>query len=162
MPAHLLAIKYINKGKPITAVEVNKVLAFSGIKITQDILDKILSGPRLEFSNLDPNTIRSDKFVQSIGTVRGKIQVPGVYIWTHIATGNMYVGSSSTLARRLIGYFKNTHKTTGKLIPLIKREGIGAFNLQVIPLIDSYTVNQELSLEQYFYYILSLILTLLK
>jgi hypothetical protein len=75
MPAHLLAIKYINKGFPITAVEVNKVLAFSGIKITQDILDKILSEPRLEFSNLDPNTIRSDKFLQSIGTVRGKIQV---------------------------------------------------------------------------------------
>jgi excinuclease UvrABC nuclease subunit len=42
--------------------------------------------------------------------------VPGVYIWTHIATGSLYVGSSSTLARRLIGYFKNTHKTTGKLI----------------------------------------------
>jgi len=79
MPAHLLAIKYINKGKPITAFEVNKVLAFSGIKITQDILEKILSVPRLEFSNLDSNTIRSDKFIQSIGTVRGKITVPGVY-----------------------------------------------------------------------------------
>jgi len=62
----------------------------------------------------------------------------------------MYVGSSSQLARRLIGYFNNTHKTTGKLIPLIKREGIGAFQLQVIPLIDLYTVNQEISLEQYF------------
>ncbi|KAG0632528.1 hypothetical protein HOY80DRAFT_100913 [Tuber brumale] len=62
----------------------------------------------------------------------------------------MYVGSSSTLARRLIGYFNNTHKNTGKLIPLIKREGVSAFKLQVIPLIDGYTVNQELSLEQYF------------
>jgi hypothetical protein len=37
------------------------------------------------------------------------------------------VGSSSTLARRLIGYFNGTHKNTGKLIPLIKSEGIGAF-----------------------------------
>jgi hypothetical protein len=36
------------------------------------------------------------------------------------------------------------------LIPLIKSEGIGAFKLQVIPLIEFYSVNQELSLEQYF------------
>jgi group I intron endonuclease len=149
-PAHKLAIKYINKGKPITAVEVNKVLAFSDIKITQKMLDKILSMPRLDFSNLDSNTIRSDRFLQSIGTVRGKVQVPGIYIWTHLSTGDMYVGSSSTLARRLIGYFKNTHKNTGKLIPLIKREGVSAFKLQVIPLIEGYSVNQELSLEQYF------------
>jgi hypothetical protein len=54
------------------------------------------------------------------------------------------------LPRRLIGYFKNTHKDTGKLIPLIKKEGINAFNLEIIPLIDNYVINQELSLEQYF------------
>src|SRR2546423_12277730 len=62
----------------------------------------------------------------------------------------MYVGSSSMLARRLIGYFNNTHKNTGKLIPLIKKEGISAFNLEVIPLTEDYVINQELSLEQYF------------
>lgn len=150
LPAYRLANKYINESKSITAVEVNKVLAFAGIKITQPELDKILSKPRLEFSNLDSDTIRSDFFLQNIGTVRGKIQVPGVYIWTYLATGDKYVGSSSTLARRLIGYFNATHKSTGKLIPLIKSKGISAFKLEVIPLIDTYTVNQELSLEQYF------------
>jgi len=62
----------------------------------------------------------------------------------------MYVGSSSRLARRLIGYFNNTHRSTGKLIPLLKKEGVGAFKLEVIPLIESYTKNQELILEQYF------------
>ena len=62
----------------------------------------------------------------------------------------MYVGSSSSLARRLIGYFNNTHGVTGKLIPLIKREGIGAFKLEVILLTESYAENQELCLEQYF------------
>lgn len=71
-------------------------------------------------------------------------------MWTHLSTGDKYVGSSSTLARRLIGYFNGTHKNTGKLIPLIKSEGVGAFKLQVKPLIESYTVNLELSLEQYF------------
>lgn len=62
----------------------------------------------------------------------------------------MYIGSSSKLARRLIGYFNNHHKDTGKLIPLLKKEGLGAFKLQVIPLTESYTINQELCLEQYF------------
>nr|QDG01231.1 GIY-YIG endonuclease [Scytalidium sp.] len=148
--AYRLATQYVNEGKPITAVEVNKVLAFSGISISQDMLNEILSRPRLNFPNLDSSTIKTDKFLQTIGTVRGKIQVPGVYIWTHLVTGDMYVGSSSKLARRLIGYFNNNHKDTGKLIPLIKKEGVGAFNLQVIPLTESYTANQELCLEQYF------------
>jgi len=137
LPAHRLANQYIKKGKLITADEVNKVLAFADIKITQPKLDKILSEPRLEFSILDSDTIRSDYFLQNIGTVRGKIQVPGVYMWTHLSTGDKYVGSSSALARRLIGYFNGTHKNTGKLIPLIKSEGVGAFKLQVIPLIES-------------------------
>ena len=82
--------------------------------------------------------------------MRGEIQVPGVYIWTHLSTGHKYVGSSSTLARRLIGYFNCTHANTGKLIPLIKKEGIGAFSLEIILLKKGYTPNLELLLEQYF------------
>lgn len=148
--AYRLATQYINEGRPITAVEVNKVLAFSGISISQDMLNKILSRPRLDFSSLDSSTIKTEKFLHTIGTVRGKVTVPGVYILTHLVTGDMYVGSSSQLARRLIGYFNNNYNDTGKLIPLIKKEGVGAFKLQVIPLTDSYTLNQELCLEQYF------------
>lgn len=148
--AYRLAIQYINEKRAITAVEVNKVLAFSGISISQEMLNKILSRPRLDFSDLNSSTIKIEKFLGTIGTVRGKVQVPGVYIWTHLVTGDMYVGSSSKLARRLIGYFNNNHNDTGRLIPLIKKEGVSAFKLQVIPLTESYTVNQELCLEQYF------------
>jgi hypothetical protein len=78
--SYLLAKKYIEEGKCITATEINKVLAFSGIKITQNVLNKMVDVPRIKFSNLDLNTIRSKKFLESIGTVRSKIQVPGVYI----------------------------------------------------------------------------------
>lgn len=66
--AYRLAIQYINESRPITATEVNKVLAFSGISISQDMLNKILSRPRLDFSDLDSSTIKTEKFLQSIGT----------------------------------------------------------------------------------------------
>lgn len=54
------------------------------------------------------------------------------------------------MARRLIGYFRDTHADIGKFIPLLKSEGLGAFTLTVIPLIKNSQDNQELSLEQYF------------
>jgi len=62
----------------------------------------------------------------------------------------MYVGSSSSLARRLIGYFKGTHADVGKFIPLLKKEGVNEFTLEVIPLTDKYYDSLELSIEQYF------------
>jgi hypothetical protein len=149
MSAHKLANMYIKRGEQITATEVNTILTFSGIKITQNELDNILKKPFLEFNNLDLNTIKSEKFFKFLGTVRSK-SVPGIYIWTHLASNSKYVGSSSSLARRLIGYFKGTHETIGKLIPLIKKEGVQAFSLKVLCLTESYSKNQEHSLEQYF------------
>lgn len=150
MSAYQLANSYIKSGKLITATEVNNVLASFELNITQETLDNILNSSRLNFSNLDANTIKSDSFIQNIGTVRGK-KVPGVYIWTHLYTGDKYVGSSSTLARRLIGYFNGTHVNSGKLIPLIKKEGVNAFSLQVIPLTENYIKYQKLCIEQYFF-----------
>jgi hypothetical protein len=38
----------------------------------------------------------------------------------------------------------------GKFIPLLRKEGLGAFKLEVIPIINDYKSNQELSIEQYF------------
>ena len=93
--------------------------------------------------------------MQTIGTVRGKVQLPGVYIWSHVVTGEMYVGSSSKLALRLIGYFNNNHKDQGKLIPLKKKVWV----LLNYKLFKCYQVFQELCLEQYFFSNLSLILT---
>lgn len=145
-----LTSQIIKEGNPITAAEVNRVLSFTQIQITQQRLEELLNRSRLEFTNLDSNTIKSDYFLKNIGTYRGVVQIPGVYIWTYLPTGDKYVGSSSKLAQRLIGYFNCSHKDTGKLIPLIKKEGVNAFNLQVIPIADNYTKYQEQCLEQYF------------
>ena len=150
LPSHRIAFKILKENRPITHKDVNKVLSFSGIKINKLELDKMIRKSRLHFNDLNSETIKSEHFIKNVGTYRGKIQIPGVYIWTHKVTGDKYVGSSSALARRLIGYFKGTHKNTGKFIPLIKKEGLEAFNLEIITLTESYSVNQELSLEQYF------------
>lgn len=148
--SYKLAMEYLKGVKPITAVEVNNVLAFANISITQTLLDKVLNLPRLVFTNLSLDTLKSPKFLEQIGTIRNEKCPAGVYIWTHISTGDKYVGSSSSLARRLIGYFKGNHADVGKLIPLIKKEGVGVFKLEVLLLKSDYIDNQELSIEQYF------------
>lgn len=147
---YTLAMKYIKSSSLITAFEINNVLKFLNIAISQDILDEILNKPRLEFNDLNENTIKTEEFLSTIGTVRNERCKAGVYIWTHKSSGDMYVGSSSSLARRLIGYFKGTHADVGKFIPLLKKEGVNAFSLQVIPLIENYSDSWELSVEQYF------------
>ena len=147
---YTLAMKYIKESYIITALEVNNVLAFLNLVISQDTLDFNVNKPRLKFENLNVNTIKTDKFLNNIGTIRNECCRVGVYIWTHIPTGSMYVGSSTFLARRLIGYFKGTHVEVGKFIPLLKKEGLKAFSLEIIPLTDNYTDSLELSIEQYF------------
>ena len=125
-------MEYIQGNIRITASEVNNVLALTGLSIDQSTLDLILSKTPLRFSNLDENIIFSDIWLDKIGTVRNEKSKGGVYIWTHKATGSKYVGSSRFLARRLIGYIKGTHESVGKFLPLLKKEGLNAFTLDVI------------------------------
>lgn len=148
--AYELALEYLKSDKPITATEINKVLSLTGFSIDQNTLDLILSKPRLSFKKLSQDTILSKIFVEKIGTVRNEKSKAGVYIWTHIATGFLYVGSSRSLARRLLGYFKGTHDSVGKFIPFLSKEGLNAFTLDVIILNEEYFEGLELCLEQYF------------
>jgi hypothetical protein len=73
-------MKYFKSGKPITALEVNDVLSGQDITITQDLLNEILSKPRLEFTDLSEDTFKSEVFKQSIGTIRSPRCLAGVYI----------------------------------------------------------------------------------
>lgn len=52
----------------------------------------------------------------------------GVYILTHIKSGDKYAGSSNNLSRRLEQYFI-FNKEYGLLLPLIKKEGLANFRL---------------------------------
>lgn len=148
IPAHKIALNILEKRMAVTAEILNQVLSFSGLNITQESLDALVGSNKLVFTNLSLDTLNSSQFKDNLGTMRDR--VPGVYIWTHISTGNKYVGSSTQLARRLAGYFKGTHADAGKFLPLLYKEGLSAFNLEVIVLKNNYVVNHELFLEQYF------------
>lgn len=77
---YTLAMKYINNSYLITAIEVNNVLSFLDVVISQDTLDTILSKPRLEFNDLNVNTIKTENFLNTIGTIRNERCKAGVYI----------------------------------------------------------------------------------
>lgn len=50
----------------------------------------------------------------------------------------------------MIGYIKGTHESVGKFIPILKKEGLKAFTLDVITFDEFYHKGLELCLEQYF------------
>jgi hypothetical protein len=85
-----------------------------------------------------------------IGLPSSKTQVAGVYIFTHIASGSKYVGSSSQLAIRLRSYTKNKDRCIGLFIPLLRKDGISNFILEIIPVYNNIGFRGELILEQYY------------
>lgn len=68
-------------------------------------------------------------------------------IFTHKITGAKYVVSSSQLAIRLSGYLNYTHKPIGKFVPLLLKDKLSNFTLEVIPLVDNYKFRSEIGLE---------------
>lgn len=54
------------------------------------------------------------------------------------------------MAFRLFGYLNFRNKSIGKLIPILNKEKLINFTLEVIPLYDNYDFSSEIVLEQYF------------
>jgi len=143
------AAEHIKSGQPVTAKIINDILAYCNINITEDILKDLLNSPRFVLNDLNKDEtieILKDK----VGSPSGKIHIPGVYIFKHKDTGHKYVGSSSQLAIRLNGYLKERYRPIGLLIPLLNKENLSNFTLEVIPLYDSYDFRSEIVLEQYY------------
>jgi len=128
---------------------INKILSYSGIKITEDQLNELKSYPRYLFDCSDMLYLKN-QIKNIIGLVGSKKQIPGVYIFTHKKSGSKYVGSSSQLAIRLNGYLLNKHKSIGLFIPLLQKEELYNFLLYIIPLNKSNIYKPEIILEQYY------------
>ncbi len=146
---HQLANSQVNSNKPVTLKVLNEILAYSNILVSEDTLNSLLAIPRLVFYDLHKQETL-DLIYEKLGTPHSKIQPQGVYIFTYLSTGEKYVGSSSQLAFRLKGYLNQTHKITGKLIPLMKEVGLSKFKLEVICLPYYPEFKSEIILEQYF------------
>jgi hypothetical protein len=147
--AHELAKAQIRCGKPVSVKVLNEILAYSNILVSEDTFNSLINIPRLVFNDLHQKATRS-LIEEKLGLPHSKIQQRGVYIFTCIDTNQKYVGSSSMLALRLRGYLNKTHKTIGKLIPLIEEKGLSRFRLEVICLPYYPEFKPEIVLEQYF------------
>lgn len=146
---HELANSQVNSNKPVTLRILNEILAYSNLLVSEDTLNSLLNMPRLVFYDLQKKETL-DSIYDKLGTPHSKIQSQGVYIFTYLNTGQKYVGSSSQLAFRLKGYLNKTHKSTGKLIPLIEKLGLSPFKLEVVCLPYYPEFKAEIVLEQYF------------
>jgi hypothetical protein len=147
--SHKFAIEHIKSQRPVNFKIINKILSYCNISISEDILNSLINAPTILIKNLDSND--SKKILKyNIGSPSSKIQIPGVYIFKHKFTGDKYVGSSSQLAIRLSGYLNYTHKPIGKFVPLILKDKLSNFTLDIIPLINNYNFRSEIVLEQYY------------
>ena len=149
-----LALEYTQNQAPVTSKEINSLLLNQGVSISDPELKKLLSIPYVEFK-LPFNSESYLAYTALVGRPNSRGRHVGVYVFTHIATEQMYVGSSNALGRRLNQYFDQVHlftnKNSGLFMPLLEKDGIAGFTLKV------YVMPAELSsgfyfllLEQYF------------
>jgi hypothetical protein len=150
--AHQLANSQVNSNKPVTLKVLNEILAYSNILVSEDVLNSLLAIPKFTFLDLHKHKTL-DLIYEKLGKPHSKIQPNGIYIFTYLDTGQKYVGSSSQLSFRLKGYLMaepQTHRSLGKLIPLIKEVGLSKFKLEVICLPYYPDFRSEIVLEQYY------------
>lgn len=141
-----------NNHNRITSEVINKVLANQGVSITQKELNVLLNIKGVTFDlPFDSQTLPA--LFGLVGKPKSRRPKAGIYIFTHLATGRKYVGSSNSLSRRLEQYFNPNplfYKEYGLLLPLIKKEGFSAFNLEIFVMPEELSSDYNfLFLEQY-------------
>lgn len=141
----------------ITSEVLNTLLANQQVSITQKDLDRLKAIPGVKF-DLPFNDETFSSFTALVGKPNTRGLRAGVYIFTHKATGNKYVGSSNSLSRRLNQYFTFQHfnpENSGLFLPLLKKEGFEAFSLEIFVIPSDFSVIYNLNyfylfLEQYY------------
>lgn len=148
-----IALEYISKGKPITSEVINSLLLNQNVSITQQELDELTSLPSVKF-DLPLTDQTYPALLGLIGKPNSKRSKPGVYIFSHKYSDKKYAGSSNDLARRFKQYFEKnmlfSNKDTGILLPMIEKENLKAFTLEVIAIPYSFSNYAHCFLEQYY------------
>ena len=144
------AIVRINPVETVNHLIINKILLTQNLSITKSKLEELLKVKGV-IINLPAVTPEGKKLLSEL-TGKSKYKgFFGVYIFIHKITGKKYVGSSNLLRRRMDYYFKGDFPLQGKFLPLLRKEGLRAFNLVLFKL-DSlkFRFQDALILEQYF------------
>lgn len=147
-----IALEHIKNGNPITSQVMNSVLLNQKVSITQQELDELLSLPKVNFDlPLSDNTYPA--LLGLIGKPGSKRSKAGIYVFSHKYSDKNYVGSSNDLARRFKQYFEKnalfSNKDTGMLLPMIEKENLKAFTLEVTVIPSSFSNYAHCFLEQY-------------
>jgi len=150
---NLLALEHINSGNPTTSEVINSLLLNQKISISQKDLDELLSLPKVNF-DLPVSDQTYPALLGLIGKPGSKRNKAGVYIFSHKYSNKKYVGSSNDLGRRFKQYFEKNalfnNKDTGMLLPMMEKEELKAFNLEVTVIPSSYSKFSHCFLEQYY------------
>jgi hypothetical protein len=147
--AHKVAHNIIKENKIPTVEDINSILYFHKIKITTTEFMELLNIPKIKINTKDSKKMK-EEIKSLLGLQSSKVQIAGVYIFTHNETGSKYIGSSSQLAIRLNNYIKKKDKPSGLFRPLLYKEGISNFSLEIIPIFNNWGYRAELVLEQYY------------
>jgi len=102
---------------------INTLLPHLNFHLTDKKLKLLIESPKLLFSDLTNHKLVLN-MIKEINGISGNSSIAGIYIFTHKITNNKYVGSSSNLLSRLHGYFRRTHKSNGKFLPLLYSSSI--------------------------------------
>jgi hypothetical protein len=130
---HDKARYYLKTGKVANTQIINDILSYCGISITDQELRKLLNLPKYVINTKD-NDKMMDEIKDIVGLPNDNNQIPGIYIFTHINTGDKYVGSSSQLSIRLNNYLKKKDRPNGLIRPKLYEEGISKFLLELVPI----------------------------
>lgn len=148
-----IALEYISNGKPITSKVINSLLLNQNVSITQQQLYELISLPSVKF-DLPITDQTYPALLGLIGKPNSKRSKPGVYIFSHKYSDKKYVGSSNDLARRFKQYFEKnvlfSNKDTGLLLPMIEKEKLEAFTLEVTAIPSFFSNYAHCFLEQYY------------
>lgn len=144
-----LAIDHMRSGNVTTSLVLNSILKNQSISVTTQKLEALLKIEGVEF-NLPITKNNQTLFDSLVGKSKYSGFV-GIYVFIHIATGSMYVGSSNLLRRRMEYYFQTeTKHVGGKFLPLLNKDGISAFKLKIFKLdMNKFKISDSLLLEQY-------------
>jgi len=139
--------KIYHKNHKITSEVINNLLVNQGVSISQEDLDKLKSIPGVKF-DLPLNDETFTAFINLVG--RQRSQKKGIYIFTHLASGSKYVGSSGNLSYRIFRYFRhvfNNNINSGLILPMLREQGLKAFSLEI------FIMPKELSSGKYYLFL---------